>query len=124
MIQGVVTDDYEAVINLTVFGKANHREPIEAVVDTGYNGWLSLPSSLIHDLELPWLDRAQAILADGSETTFDIHQAVVIWDRRRVMIPIDSSESTPLVGMRLLENFELTMKVRCDGQVEIRRMEE
>ncbi len=58
MIRGVVTDDYEAVIRLTVIGKANQRESIEAVVDTGYNGWLSLPSSMIHDLELPWMDRA------------------------------------------------------------------
>ena len=123
MIRGVVTSDYEAVIHLTVFGKAKQREPIEAVVDTGYNGWLSLPSSMIHDLELPWQDRAQAILADGSEIAFDIDEAVVLWDRRRVTIPIDSSESTPLVGMRLLEDFELTMKVRRNGQVEIRRME-
>ena len=54
----------------------------------------------------------------------DDYEAVVIWDRRRVMIPIDSSESTPLVGMRRLENIELTMKVRRDGQVDIRRMQE
>ena len=78
MIRGVVTDDYEAVIHLTVFGTAKQREPIEAVVDTGYNGWLSLPSSMIHDLELPWQDRAQAILADGSEIAFDIYEAVVL----------------------------------------------
>ena len=121
MIRGVVTDDYEAVIHLTVVGQAERREPIEAVVDTGYNGWLSLPSSMIHDLELPWIDRSQALLADGSEITFDIYEAVVLWDRRRLSVPIDASESTPLVGMRLLEGFELSMKICRQGRVTLQR---
>ena len=54
MISGTVTEDHEAVVRLAVFGKAGQREPIEAVVDTGFTGWLSLPRSLINDLELPW----------------------------------------------------------------------
>ena len=54
MIRGVVTEDHEAVVRLAVLGKVGQREPIDAVVDTGFTGWLSLPQSLINDLELPW----------------------------------------------------------------------
>ena len=39
-----------------------------------------------------------------------------------MLIQIDSSDATPLIGMRLLEGFELTMQVRQDGPVLIKRM--
>ncbi len=47
MISGVVTANAEAVIRLTVRGPRGQSERIKAVVDTGYNGCLSMPSSLI-----------------------------------------------------------------------------
>jgi len=105
-----------------VFGRANQREQIEAVVDTGYDGWLSLPQSMIHDFELQWIKFGRAVLADGSECGFDIYSGEVLWDRRRVRVEIDSSDAMPLVGMQLLEGFELTMQVREDGPVHIQRM--
>ena len=121
MIRGTIAN-HEGTVRLTVFGRAAQREPIKAVVDTGYDGWLSLPQSLIHDLELQWINFGRAVLADGSECGFDVYAGEVIWDRRRVHIEIDASETTPLVGMQLLEGFELTMQVRQDGAVTIRRM--
>ena len=72
MIRGRVAR-HEGIVRLSVFGRAGHRETIEAVVDTGYDGWLSLPQSLIHDLELPWIKFGRAVLADGSECGFDIY---------------------------------------------------
>jgi clan AA aspartic protease len=122
MIRGVVTENHEGIVRLSIFGRQNQTERIEAVVDTGYDGWLSLPQSLIHDLELPWLTHGRAVLADGSECVFNVHEGEVLWDRRRILIEVDASETMPLVGMQLLEGFELTMKVRQDGPVLIKRM--
>ena len=62
------------------------------------------------------------MLADGSECGFDIYSGEVLWNRRRVHIEIDAREAMPLVGMQLLEDFELTMQVRQDGPVIISRM--
>ncbi len=121
MIRGTV-ENHEGTVRLTVIGRDSQREPIQAVVDTGYDGWLSLPQSLIHDLELQWISFGRAALADGSECGFDVYAGDVVWDRRRVHIEIDASETMPLVGMQLLEGFELTMQVRQDGPVIIRRM--
>ena len=121
MIRGTVAN-HEGTVRLSVFGRADQRDPIEAVVDTGYDGWLSLPQSMIHDLELPWINFGRAALADGSECGFDIYAGEVLWDRRRIHIQIDASETTPLLGMQLLEGFELTMQVRQGGPVTISRM--
>lgn len=73
-------------------------------------------------MELEWLTDGHAILADGSECLFDIHEGEVIWDRKRILIRIDACDSTPLIGMRLLEGFELTMQVQQGGSVRIQRM--
>jgi predicted aspartyl protease len=66
MIQRTVNDEHEAVIQIVVIGPKGQRRQIEAVVDTGFNGHLSLPASLIKKLGLPWRRRAIAELADGS----------------------------------------------------------
>lgn len=121
MIRGVVSG-YEGIVRLSVFGKRGQRETIEAIVDTGYDGTLTLPPTLIRELELRWISNSNATLADGSEIEFDVHEGEILWDRRRVPIRIDCADAMPLIGMRLLEGFELTMQVRQDGPVLIKRM--
>ncbi len=121
MIRGVVKRS-EGVVRLSIFGRRGQQETVEAIVDTGYDGYLTLPPTMIRELELRWISFGDATLADGSEIEFDVHEGEILWDRRRTLILIDSSDSTPLIGMRLLEGFELTMQIRQDGPVLIKRM--
>jgi clan AA aspartic protease len=122
MITGRVTADRQAIITLTVRGPAGQEHEIEAIVDTGFDGWLSLPSSVIVQLGLTWLQRGRALLADGRESVFDIYEATVIWDGQVRRIPVDEAETAPLVGMSLLDGYELTMQVRSSGNVIIRAL--
>lgn len=48
----------------------------DAIVDTGFNGWLSVPPDSIARLNLTWKRRGRAILGDGSECVFDVYEAV------------------------------------------------
>ena len=120
MIRGVVTARYEAVIRIIVIGTTGQRESIHAIVDTGFDGWLSLPRSLINELEFPWHRRGLALLADGSESGFDIHKGTILWNRKRRRISIDACDTTPLVGMRLLDGYELLLPVRKQSRFLIR----
>jgi len=52
MIIGVVTDDRQAVIHLKVRGPAGQEQEIDAIIDTGFDGWLSLPASIVARLSL------------------------------------------------------------------------
>jgi clan AA aspartic protease len=122
MIKGVVTANREAVIRLTVHGTRGRRLQIEAIIDTGFNGWLSLTPSHIEMLRLPWRKRGTGILADGSEAVFDLYTATVVWDRRERRIAIHETDSAPLVGMGLLVGFELKLQVQTGGDVSIRRL--
>ncbi len=80
MIEGAVNAAYEAVIPLTVQGPSGQNREIEAVVDTGYNGRLTLPTELVLALELPLVTINTVILADGSEVALEVHRASVLWD--------------------------------------------
>lgn len=115
MITGVVTADREAMIRIAVRGRSRRRQEVDAVVDTGFNGSLSLPPSLIAQMQLVWKRRGRALLADGSDILFDIYEAVVLWGGSPQRISVDEANSTPLVGMALLENYELTIEVRNAG---------
>jgi predicted aspartyl protease len=46
MILGVVRDGREPVVRLVLIGAAGQTEEIEAVIDTGFTGELTLPSSV------------------------------------------------------------------------------
>lgn len=122
MIVGVVTDDRQAIIHLTVRGPVGQQHQTEAIIDTGFDGWLSLPSPLIAQLGLVWRQRGRALLADGRESVFDIYEATVVWDGLARRIPVDEAETTPLVGMSLLEGCELSIQVRAAGSVSIRAL--
>ena len=65
MIDGAVNAAYEAVVPIAVRGPAGRVRDIEAVIDTGYNGFLTLPPVLVGALGLPFVTSGQAILADG-----------------------------------------------------------
>jgi hypothetical protein len=60
MISGYVNTDREAIIQLVVLGENKQNKGIKAVVDTGYTGFLTLPSvrvriSYCHDKFQPIL---------------------------------------------------------------------
>ena len=122
MITGIVTDTREAVISITVRGAGGEQQTLPAVIDTGFDGWLSLPTTIITTLQLRWSHRGRAQLADGSTTIFDIFQGIVSWDKAMRRIPIDEAETAPLIGMALLEGFELNMAIRSGGKVKLKRL--
>ena len=119
MIQGLVNVAYEAVIPLTVQGPSGERREIEAVVDTGYNGFLTLPQDLVTELGLVYRDRGRAILADGSEVFFDTYDVAVLWDSRLRITRASAANTTPLVGMALLDHHTLYVEVENGGPVVI-----
>ena len=112
----------EPVIRLTVRGSRGRQEQIQAVVDPGYTGWLTLPPALMGRLNLPWKTFGRGIMADGSVSAFDVYQARVMWDSRLRQVLVSELDATPLVGMALLRGFEIRMLVKARGKVTIERI--
>ena len=70
MIEGVVNAAHEAVLGLALQGPAGQTRDIEAVIDTGFTGFLTVTPALAAKLGLPFEGIGRATLADGSEATF------------------------------------------------------
>lgn len=120
MINGVVNAHLELTLRLTLRGPNGQVRRVNAVVDTGFNGSLTLPPALIAQLGLSWDRCGSAILADGSESEFDIYAGVLVWDHRKRAVPIDEADTTPLVGTALLAEHALAAEFRPRGKVMIR----
>ena len=119
MITGLVTADREAIIALSIRGFAGEEEFIEAVVDTGFNGFLTLPSATITNLGLPFVGVAPAELGDGSTVTANVFEAKAIWDNDEQSVLVLGAEGGPLVGMSLLFGYRLTIEVKDGGDATI-----
>jgi clan AA aspartic protease len=120
MITGSVNSALEGILRMTVRGPHGQRKRITAVIDTGYNGALTLPPELIAELRLPWSDTGSVMLGDGSTCVCDIYAGIAVWDRRSISIFVEEANTTPLVGMELLRGFELKMDVVRRGRVTIK----
>ncbi len=122
MIAVIVNADFEPIIPLSICDADRKVYTQDAIVDTGFNGWLSLPPDLIAQLNLKWKRRGRAILGDGNECVFNVYEAVVIWDGNLLTIPIDEADSEPLVGMSLMEGYQLMVQVFEGGNIELSKV--
>jgi clan AA aspartic protease len=121
MITGTV-QAREGRIRLKVRGPRRQERTIEAVIDTGYTAFLSLPPAVVASLGLRWNSFGRAFLADGSECLFDVYLAKIEWDGKERRILVDEADTDPLVGMGLLMGYELKMQVRSRGKITIKRL--
>lgn len=117
MIEGTVNPDLEATVSVDVRGPGGQSFLVEAVVDTGFSDYLTLPSAQVGELGLRHRTRSTTRLGDGSKAAFDVYDAELVWDGRLVTALVDEAETTPLVGMALLEGHELRIETRTGGRV-------
>lgn len=87
MIVGKITDNQEAIIELEIIG-LNWREKIEVVVDTGFDGHLTLPSDSINRLGLRRAGRRYAILGDGNTVALELYRTKVLWHGEEREVPV------------------------------------
>ena len=120
MIEGRVNARHEAVVTIPIHGPDGQTREIQAVVDTGYNGFLTLPQTLVAELKLPYATVGYAFMANGEEASFDVHSVTALWDGQPRSIDADITGFTPLIGMALLDGHNLTIDVERGGRVAIR----
>ena len=119
MIEGVVNAAHEAVVTLPVQGPAGQPREIDAVIDTGFNRFLTLPPALVAELDLPFVTSGRVTLADGSQASFEVYEVAVLWAGRPRNVYTYAADSMPLVGMLLLDGHDLSIQVRDGGRVVI-----
>ena len=118
MITGFMTTDREALVSVQVHGP-NRHETLNAVIDTGFNGFLTLSSALIATLGCTIAGITKAELADGQMMTVEMFYVHADWDGQTQEVVAFATEGGPLLGMALLEAHRLTLEVVDGGAVRI-----
>ena len=117
MMTGVVTANREATIRLVVAGPGQRQEAIEGVIDTAFNGFLTLPSRVVRALNLPFVGNRRAMLGDERSVVLDIYLATVMWNEEEREVLVLQAEGGPLIGMSLLYGYRVILNVVENGDV-------
>lgn len=119
MITGYVNQGLEPIVPVAVLDRNGHRWRLEVVVDTGFDGDLTLPQSSISELGLPWQGPVEMVQADGRAVKCHRYAATIIWEGERRPIEVMESATESLLGTSLLNGYLLTMQMTAGGEVAI-----
>ncbi len=115
----------EPQITVFVADIAGQWHPFDFLVDTGFDGDLTLPLAAIQQLGLPYVSMGRARLADGSGRDLGAYGGEVLWqDSIREVVVLHSEAQPPLLGMALLWGSRITIDAHDGGEVAIERLPE
>jgi clan AA aspartic protease len=92
---------------------------IEFVLDTGFEGDLTLPPAAVAALALPFRQDIIARLADGSPVRVDVYRATIVWDGADRNVTVLALGGRPLLGTALLDGSETCIQFADGGLVRI-----
>ena len=118
MIEGFVDETGAIIVPIFVVGAPPDLAQT-AMLDTGFNGTLTLPASVVRKLDLVQSGVVQSMLADGSIITALLFYADVSWHGAARTIEVQESEGPVLLGMNMLGGSRLLVDAIPDGRVEI-----
>lgn len=116
MIHGTVVG-LQARMSVIILPRKRSGVEIECVIDTGFEGFLTLPSSVIAALGLPYLININANLANNSSVETDVYLATVVWNGVEHNIAAIAMGRRPLIETALLEDYHLSIDFSEGGAV-------
>ena len=117
MITGTVTENLDLLVPIEISNSNGALEPLDVVIDTGFNGDLALPRDVILALGLAYRGELSWTLATGEEATFSNYDGVVSWHRQPRDVEVVETESESLLGMALLNGSKITVYAQVGGDV-------
>jgi len=95
---------------------------VEAVIDTGFNGELTLPRGQIDTLGLPEATVTEVTLADGRGRDVPLYDAKAPKALRSGVtraVFVREAPTMPLVGTGLPQGFSLPIEFQADGTIQV-----
>jgi len=124
MIRGSVNAFRQAIIKLPVRDGSGQTQDILAAIDTGFSGFLTLAPDVITRLGLPFVETRYYTLGDARDVELRLFRVVIVWDGvDRVVLAVEADDDA-LIGMEMLENHQLFIDVRDEGEVRIESQSE
>lgn len=119
MITGHVNSEREILISLELLSGEDSHVSIQASVDTGFNGFLTLPPHVLNIIVALPAGTRRAELGDGSLVEIEVFLVQADWDGKALPVLAIQTEASPLVGMSLLWGSRVRFEAEEDGSVMI-----
>jgi predicted aspartyl protease len=121
MTGGKVSSGLEATVAFGLISAAGELRVVDATIDTGFNGQLTLPLDLIEELGFEHVGEREALLGNGATEVLRAYLGRAVWDDTERPV-LTLAGGGPLIGMRLLADSVLTIEIRSGGAVRIERL--
>jgi predicted aspartyl protease len=110
LILGTFDSSGNALINIRVDGNSGFKN-YDAIVDTGFSGFVALPIAEMIDLGLITEGVTTVMLGDGSVITNLVSSGIVTLATQAEIgtILLDETSTDVLIGMALLREFKLAL---------------
>ena len=95
---------------------------VDAVIDTGFSGFLTLPPAITSALNLTGRSQIATRLGDGTMCYLDAYDAELEWDGVWLAVVVSEIDAAPLLGMGLLAGHEVFIEFVPGGVVDISRL--
>ena len=119
MTSGYMRSANEAIAEVSVRGQGATIVTVDAIIDTGFTQYLTLPPATIAALGLDRKGELRIRLADGSWRKAYVYEAVVKLHEDWMSVNVEESDGDILIGMGLLYGSQLTIDIIEDGHVSI-----
>jgi len=115
---GFFTPDGEPAFSVHVTGPAGNLD-VDAVIDTGFNGDLTLPHNQIDTLGLPEATVTEVTLADGRVRDVPLYDAKALLSGVTREVFVAEAPTMPLIGTGLLQGFSLHIEFQSEGTIQV-----
>ncbi|NQE32766.1 aspartyl protease [Microcoleus asticus] len=110
MIQGRFGDEDELFFELELIADNGLELPVDALLDTGFSGWLAMDSQDLEGLDWTYVKQEKMRTAKG-EFDFELYVGKVRIEYLEFDIPVHVGEGVPeiLIGRQWLKNRRLVV---------------
>jgi clan AA aspartic protease len=111
--------EYQARVAVSLLLPNNQEITLDFVVDTGFEGAMTLPLETVQSLNLPFFTQLTANLADDSGVPVDVYVGVIRWQDEEKRIAVLAMGTRPLLGTALLAEHRVQADFTDGGAITI-----
>ena len=119
MIEGIVNNFDEPIIKLDIHLSGNNSKKVNAIIDTGFNGYISIPTTIIEESNWDFLGTEEYELANGDIVEERVYLGKIIFDGDELQVfSLTNRTKDVLIGTKVLKNKILKVDFK-DSKVTI-----
>ena len=108
-----------AIVEVEVRWSSGRSRTFEALLDTGFNGAVSLPAEVVEEVGLPLVTERTVTLGDASDVRVRVHAGYIRFSDGWRRCPVLATGDVPTVGMHLIHGLKVCFESADGGDIEI-----